>query len=182
MNLEQDRMHKPATRPRAMETSQECAAAPAATGTRASGPWLGDLGDAAVRLAAAMPEPLRRILRALPPQPPSFVLARLLDRVLLPRLDSQTRAAWSGRVVQLDLDDLGMRLRMRLDASGFRTAPARESPAVTVRSTSAALWRLVRGVDDADRLFFERALVMEGDTEFGLLLKNTLDAIGPLWR
>jgi predicted lipid carrier protein YhbT len=23
---------------------------------------------------------------------------------------------------------------------------------------------------------------MEGDTEFGLILKNTLDAIGPLWQ
>ena len=37
-------------------------------------------------------------------------------------------------------------------------------------------------LDDADRLFFERALVMEGDTELGLILKNTLDAIGPLVR
>ena len=34
----------------------------------------------------------------------------------------------------------------------------------------------------ADRLFFERALVMEGDTEMGLVLKNTLDAMGPLFR
>ena len=46
---------------------------------------------------------------------------------------------------------------------------------------TAALLRLVRGADDADRLFFDGALVMEGDTEFGLMLKNTLDAIGPLW-
>lgn len=28
----------------------------------------------------------------------------------------------------------------------------------------------------------ERVLVMEGDTEMGLVLKNTLDAIGSLWR
>jgi predicted lipid carrier protein YhbT len=41
---------------------------------------------------------------------------------------------------------------------------------------------LLRGEDDADRLFFERALVMEGDTEMGLVLKNTLDAIGPLLK
>ncbi len=175
-------MHNATKRTWAIGASQDCAAAPTAIDARASMPWLSDVGDAAVRLAATMPEPLRKILRALPPQPPSFVLARLLDRVLLPRLDSPTRAAWSGRVVQLDLDDLGLRLRMRLDARGFGVAPAGASPAVTVRSTSAALWRLVRGVDDADRLFFERALVMEGDTEFGLLLKNTLDAIGPLWR
>ena len=112
-------MHNATKRTWAIGTSQDCAAAPTAIDARASMPWLSDVGDAAVRLAATMPEPLRKILRALPPQPPSFVLARLLDRVLLPRLDSPARAAWSGRVVQLDLDDLGLRLRMRLDARGF---------------------------------------------------------------
>ena len=29
--------------------------------------------------------------------------------------------------------------------------------------------------------FFDRVLMMEGDTELGLLLKNSLDALGPLW-
>ena len=42
--------------------------------------------------------------------------------------------------------------------------------------------RLLRGEDDADRLFFEPALAMESDTEMGRVPKNTLDAIGPLWR
>ena len=49
-----------------------------------------------------------------------------------------------------------------------------------VAADAASFLRLARGEDDADRLFFERALVMEGDTEYGLILKNTLDAIGPL--
>ena len=31
--------------------------------------------------------------------------------------------------------------------------------------------------EDPDTLFFSRRLVMEGDTELGLLVKNTLDAI-----
>lgn len=143
--------------------------------------WLEALGSSLVRLAAATPAPMRRVLHTLPPQPPSFLLSRMLDRVLLPRLDAETRLTWSGRAVQLELEDIGMRLRLRLEPQGFRVASMEDSPAVTVRSTSAALWRLVRGMDDADRLFFERALVMEGDTEFGLMLKNTLDAIGPLW-
>jgi predicted lipid carrier protein YhbT len=39
---------------------------------------------------------------------------------------------------------------------------------------------MASGDEDADTLFFERALVMEGDTDFGLLVKNTLDAMGPL--
>lgn len=144
--------------------------------------WLDALGHAAVQLAASLPEPLRRVVRALPMQPPSLALARLLDRVLLPHLDSAMHRAWSGRVVCLDLEDLGLRLRLRLDARGFGVAPGGAPVAITIRSTSACLWRLARGIDDADRLFFERELVMEGDTEFGLMVKNTLDAIGPLWR
>jgi O2-independent ubiquinone biosynthesis accessory factor UbiT len=69
-----------------------------------------------------------------------------------------------------------------LGTRGFEVAAGDRAPSVTVRAQATALWRLLRGEGDADRLFFERALVMEGDTEFGLVLKNTLDAIGPLWR
>jgi predicted lipid carrier protein YhbT len=31
--------------------------------------------------------------------------------------------------------------------------------------------------EDPDTLFFSRRLLMEGDTELGLLVKNTLDAL-----
>ena len=124
---------------------------------------------------------LRRVVQRLPVQPPSFVAARVLDRLLWPRLDAYAREALAGRTVEVELIETGVCVRLRLTASGFAVAPAGEAPAVSIRARSDALWRLARGVDDADRLFFERALVMEGDTEFGLILKNTLDAIGPLW-
>jgi O2-independent ubiquinone biosynthesis accessory factor UbiT len=121
------------------------------------------------------------LVRRLPPQPPSFVAARLLDRVLLPRLDESARAALSHRTVELELFELGLRVRLRLGARGFEVAPSRDVAALRILARSAAMWRLLRGEDDADRLFFERALIMEGDTEYGLILKNALDAIGPLW-
>jgi O2-independent ubiquinone biosynthesis accessory factor UbiT len=120
-------------------------------------------------------------VRRLPTQPPSFVAARVLDRVLLPRLDDSARAALSHRTVEVELIELGLRVRLRLAARGFVVASSHDAPALRIRARSAALWRLLRGEDDADRLFFERALVMEGDTEYGLILKNVLDAIGPLW-
>jgi len=75
----------------------------------------------------------------------------------------------------------GLRLRLRLGACGFEAANSREPAVLVVRAQALALWRLVRGEDDADRLFFDRALAMEGDTELGLVLKNTLDAINPIW-
>jgi len=127
-----------------------------------------------------LPPSLRALLRRLPLQPPSFVAARALDRLLLPRLDAEQRRLLAGRVVELELLEPGLRVRLLLGPKGFTPAAGGAQPAVTVRARSLALWRLLRGEEDADRLFFERALVMEGDTEYGLMLKNTLDAIGPL--
>jgi predicted lipid carrier protein YhbT len=124
---------------------------------------------------------VRGVVRRLPTQPPSFVAARVLDRVLWPRLDDGARAALAGRTVEVEVTDLGLRVRLRLGAHGFGVAPSAEPVALTIRARADALWRLAQGRDDADRLFFERALVMEGDTEYGVALKNVLDAVGPLW-
>lgn len=123
---------------------------------------------------------LRSVVRRLPVQPPSLLAARWLDRVLWPRLDASQREALSGQVVELELLEPGIRVRLLLGPQGFQVAPGGLPVALRICAQSLALWRLVRGEDDADRLFFERALVMEGDTELGLILKNTLDAIGPL--
>ena len=117
----------------------------------------------------------------LPSAPPSFVLARVLDRVLLPRLPADARAAMSGHCIELRVIDFGLRVRLRLTASGFVAAGDQGEPVLRILAPSASYLRLLRGQDDPDQLFFERALVMEGDTELGLVLKNTLDAIGPLW-
>lgn len=116
---------------------------------------------------------LRALVRRLPTQPPSFVVARL---------DAASRNALAGRTVEVEIVEPGLRVRLQLGARGFEVAPGQREPALCVRATANALWRLLRGEDDADRLFFERALVMQGDTEYGLMLKNTLDAIGPLWQ
>lgn len=129
--------------------------------------------------------PLHRHLRALverlPVQPPSFVAARVLDQTLLPRLPADARQALAGRCVELHVTDFGLRVRLWLTPAGFAPAPAHAEPALRITAPGSSYLRLLRGDDDPDRLFFERALVMEGDTELGLVLKNTLDAIGPLW-
>ena len=125
---------------------------------------------------------LRALVERLPTTPPSFVLAKVLDRALLPRLPDDARQALTGRVVELRVSDFGVRVRLKLGPSGFGPAGDSGETALRIVAPSASYLRLLRGQEDPDRLFFERALVMEGDTELGLVLKNTLDAIGPLWR
>jgi predicted lipid carrier protein YhbT len=121
------------------------------------------------------------LVERLPTAPPSFVAAKLLDRVLLPRLPDDARQALTGRSVELRVADFGIRVRLTLGPSGFAPSADRGEPVLRIVAPSASYLRLLRGDEDPDRLFFERALVMEGDTELGLVLKNTLDAIGPLW-
>lgn len=143
-------------------------------------------GDLAQRLPAVL-RPLHRRLRGLvsrlPVAPPSWALAQVLDRLLLPRLPADARQALSGQVVELQVSDLGVRVRLQLQPApaGFAPAADRGPAALRIVAPLASFVRLARGLDDPDRLFFERVLVMEGDTELGLVLKNTLDAIGPLW-
>ncbi|CQR42938.1 Sterol-binding domain protein [Thiomonas sp. CB3] len=124
---------------------------------------------------------IRAVVRRLPVQPPSFVTARLLDHLLLPRLAPGDREALAHRVVDIEVADLGMWVHLRLGERGFAVAPTDDPPVLRVIANASGLWRLVRGRDDADRLFFQRELAFEGDTEFGLLIKNLLDGIGPLW-
>lgn len=129
----------------------------------------------------SLPAPWRARVARLPTRPPSTLLALLLDRLLLPRLDAGQREALQGAIVEIELQELGARVRLCLGPRCFGAAAESGPARLRLRATVEALWRLLRGEDDADRLFFDGALVMEGDTEYGLILKNTLDAIGPLW-
>ncbi|MFN3417084.1 MAG: SCP2 domain-containing protein [Caldimonas sp.] len=129
----------------------------------------------------APPQALRSLVQRLPIRPPSQVLALALNRLLRPRLGEPERALLSHRVVEIAVSDLGLRCRLRLDERGFHPAPDGGDVTLRIAADAASYLRLMRGQEDADRLFFERALVMEGDTEYGLILKNTLDALGPLW-
>jgi predicted lipid carrier protein YhbT len=124
---------------------------------------------------------LRPVLQRLPMHPPALALAAALNRLLLPRLPQDARAALSNRPVAVDITDLGLSLKMELGPQGFGAAGSGQAAVLRIAAAAPALWRLLSGQDDADRLFFERQLVMEGDTEMALVLKNTLDAMGPLW-
>jgi predicted lipid carrier protein YhbT len=51
------------------------------------------------------------------------------------------------------------------------------TPDLTIGACVHDLVRLARREEDPDTLFFSRRLALEGDTELGLLFKNTLDAL-----
>ncbi len=126
-----------------------------------------------------MKELVRNLVSHLPVWPPSMVLAQALNRWWWPRVDRATQQELSGRVVELVVDDLGITCRLIAQPSGLWPASGNQPTTLRLRASAQVYWRLVQGQDDPDTLFFDRLMTMEGDTEYGLLLKNTLDAVGP---
>lgn len=126
--------------------------------------------------APLLPTRLAGLVSRLPQWPPSAVLCAGLNLLFLPTLDQDTKQRLMGRIVSIQVSDAGLDGRISLGARGFLPA-LRGAPEVTIRACAWDYYRLARRLEDPDTLFFSRRLTIDGDTELGLLVKNSLDAI-----
>ncbi|MCK6408663.1 SCP2 sterol-binding domain-containing protein [Thauera sp.] len=126
-----------------------------------------------------LPAPLARLVSRLPQQPPTHVLTLALNLALDRILPRDTLAPLTGRQLQMRVLDAGLTLDFTLGERGFRrAAPAAGArPDLIISATTRDFMALALREEDPDTLFFSRRLRMEGDTELGLLVKNTLDAV-----
>lgn len=83
------------------------------------------------------------------------------------------------RTVTLEVSDLGWCWPITLDTGRLVLRHPGCRPDTRIRGASEALLAIAVGQRDPDTLFFQRRLVVEGDTELGLALKNFLDAAQP---
>lgn len=119
-----------------------------------------------------------KLLQLLPEAPPAHALALALNAGILVGLVTRSvLEPLQGKTVSLEATDLGTRVRVAYDGNRF-TAYAGGAPAdLTIRSTVSGFLALGLRREDPDTLFFTRRLVMTGDTDLGLVVKNALDAI-----
>jgi predicted lipid carrier protein YhbT len=116
------------------------------------------------------------LLARLPPWPGAWLFARMLNATLARQLPADTRSALEGKRLRLRVSDAGLTFDVCWRADGF-TPLAGGAPAdLAIAASLRDLWRLARREEDPDSLFFRRRLVLEGDTELGLIFKNALDA------
>ena len=123
-----------------------------------------------------IPGPLRAVLSRLPQYPPAAALAVALNLWLGHVLNGTNLPQALGKVVCIRVRDAGLRLLFCVHGEGV-AACADAQPDVTITADAGVFVSLALRQDDADTLFFSRRLVMEGDTEVGLLLKNVFDAL-----
>lgn len=107
----------------------------------------------------------------------SLALATALNVFLRRKLPDEIFERLAGREVCIDVSEPAFRASFRVTGRHFVPMRPTAEPYLRFRASARDFARLAAGEEDADTLFFNRRLVVEGDTEIALLVKNTLDGI-----
>jgi predicted lipid carrier protein YhbT len=131
----------------------------------------------AARLLRLLPPPSRLApwLRALPPTLQQRLLERAMARVLAAPIADGALDFMRGRRLGIDVTDLDLHWVIEL-RDGQLTASG-TAPEASVRGSATDLLLLASRLEDADTLFFQRRLVLTGDTELGLTARNVLERL-----
>jgi predicted lipid carrier protein YhbT len=124
-----------------------------------------------------IPVPVSTLLSKLPQYPHSLIFSRAINLALgAKRLDP----VWQplhGKQVSVRVRDAGITFHFTFDQNGLAARHAAPQADLSISASAQDFVLLALRKEDPDTLFFSRRLVMEGDTELGLLVKNTLDSM-----
>jgi len=127
--------------------------------------------------AHPLPALLGTLGRRLPAYPGSLLCVAALNLVLKPYLPDDVRAGLAGRHLRVRVSDAGVAFDFTWRGNGFAAMTPAGLADLEIGACTRDFLALARRELDPDTLFFSRRLSMEGDTELGLLVKNTLDAM-----
>lgn len=131
----------------------------------------------ALPFSHALPAP-SRLIAVVDPRVPLAVKRRviepLLNRTFAEPLAEGEFDALEERRVTLDVEDLGVCLTLTLANERFALSDV--AGEATIRGGWREFLCLATRREDPDAMFFQRRLMIEGDTELGLTVKNLLDS------
>jgi O2-independent ubiquinone biosynthesis accessory factor UbiT len=127
--------------------------------------------------AFTFPKPIGTLVSLLPAFPPSFAFTKMLNLALGRIILKQYLEPLHGKQIAIRVKDLGLNLYFTIDADRFTPTRFDKVPDLSISATAHDFFLLATRKEDPDTLFFSRRLIVEGDTELGLVAKNTLDAI-----
>lgn len=119
------------------------------------------------------PRRWRPLLRLMPAPLHTSAMEATLSRALSPASVGSALEAVEGRRLGIEVEDLG--LKWVFQWHDGRLHAVRDAAEATVRGSATDLMLLASRLEDADTLFFQRRLVLTGDTELGLTVRNLLD-------
>lgn len=127
--------------------------------------------------AFTFPKPVGKLVSLLPTFPPSFAFAKILNLALGRIIPQEHLEPLHGKQIAIHVKDLGLSLYFTIHADKFTPTHSGKLPDLAISATAQDFFLLAARKEDPDTLFFSRRLIVEGNTELGLVAKNTLDAI-----
>ncbi len=127
--------------------------------------------------AFRIPKPFGKAMSLLPAYPHSLVFSRVLNLALGRLIQPELLEPLHGKLISIRVTDAGLSFFFTIGRSGFTACKAGPTPDLAFSATAYDFVMLATRREDPDTLFFSRRLVVEGDTELGLIAKNTLDAV-----
>ena len=124
-----------------------------------------------------LPKPVGDILSILPGYPQTLLFVQAVNLALGDTLRSEVMQPLHGKLISIRVTDAGVAFFSTLGTEGLMACRRSREPELAISASAWDFLMLALRKEDPDTLFFSRRLCMEGDTELGLLVKNTLDAM-----
>jgi predicted lipid carrier protein YhbT len=124
-----------------------------------------------------LPRPVGAVLSRLPAYPGSLLLVTAINLALARHLPDDVRALLLHKRLRIRVRDACVAFDFAWTGQRFAPGAPDDTPDLTVSASAQDFVLLAQRRQDPDTLFFSRRLVMEGDTELGLVVKNALDAL-----
>lgn len=124
-----------------------------------------------------LPKPVGQFLSRLPAYPGSLLFVSGLNLALARNLAPDVTHMLMGKKLRLRVTDAQWAFDFEWVNGRFSACQNRQAADLMISASAYDFVLLARRQEDPDTLFFSRRLCMEGDTELGLLVKNTLDGI-----
>ncbi len=129
-----------------------------------------------------LPPFVRAVVARLPASPPGIAFALALSLVAPRILGRDALAELDGKTFRICVRDAGLGVAVRVRPGRFEPVAPGHPVDVTFTACAADYLLLATRRVDPDTMFFDRRLLIEGDTDAGLRLKNLLDAVElPRW-
>lgn len=124
-----------------------------------------------------LPKPVSNVLSFLPGYPQTLLFVQAINLALGNTMRSEVLLPLRGKLISIRVIDAGVSFYFTLNHKGMVACRRTKEPELTISASAYDFLMLALRKEDPDTLFFSRRLCMEGDTELGLLVKNTLDAL-----
>lgn len=145
-------------------------------------------GKIADQLAKKLTTTLPGIIKRLP-EPPFVVQKKVGEKLLEQLMSEQIEMGefdfLQDKWLQLSVNDLGLSFFLTFHDGKLQLSNQITQADVSFSGDAKEFILLAGRSEDPDTLFFQRRLVIEGDTELGLYIKNSIDGIDfdnwPAW-